>query len=400
MNNLKSPSFISVSQLNFYIKSLMDSDDNLRYVFVTGEISNLTDHYSSGHIYLTLKDEKASVKAVMFSYSARNLRFKPQNGMKIIARGKVTVYEPSGQYQLYIEDMQPDGVGALTIAYEQLKKRLDEEGLFDPKHKKPIPKFPRIISVITSPTGAALQDIRNILARRWPYSEVRVTPVLVQGESAPKVLTDAIKRVDAEGECDVIIIGRGGGSIEDLWAFNSEELARAIFECKIPVVSAVGHETDFTICDFVSDLRAPTPSAAAELVTPNRFSEIDNLLRQRQYLFVLSDKLLSSQENILSEFAEVLKNSDPRIEYEAKRVEFNNLSERLSLISKQLSKDSLTELNSLRQRLFSVNPSEILARGYTVTSKDGKTVLSADDLSEGDKINIRFKDGTVGATVI
>lgn len=400
MNNLKSPSFISVSQLNFYIKSLMDSDDNLRYVFVTGEISNLTDHYSSGHIYLTLKDEKASVKAVMFSYSARNLRFKPQNGMKIIARGKVTVYEPSGQYQLYIEDMQPDGVGALTIAYEQLKKKLDAEGLFDPKHKKPLPKFPRIISVITSPTGAALQDIRNILTRRWPYSEVRVTPVLVQGESAPKVLTDAIKRVDAEGECDVIIIGRGGGSIEDLWAFNSEELARAIFECKIPVVSAVGHETDFTICDFVSDLRAPTPSAAAELVTPNRFSEIDNLLRQRQYLFVLSDKLLSSQKNILSEFAEVLKNSDPRIEYEAKRVEFNNLSERLSLISKQLSKDSLTELNSLRQRLFSVNPSGILARGYTVTSKDGKTVLSADDLSEGDKIHIRFKDGTVGATVI
>lgn len=400
MNNLKSPSFISVSQLNFYIKSLMDSDDNLRYVFVTGEISNLTDHYSSGHIYLTLKDEKASVKAVMFSYSARNLRFKPQNGMKIIARGKVTVYEPSGQYQLYIEDMQPDGVGALTIAYEQLKKKLDAEGLFDPKYKKPIPKFPRIISVITSPTGAALQDIRNILTRRWPYSEVRVTPVLVQGESAPKVLTDAIKRVDAEGECDVIIIGRGGGSIEDLWAFNSEELARAIFECKIPVVSAVGHETDFTICDFVSDLRAPTPSAAAELVTPNRFSEIDNLLRQRQYLFVLSDKLLSSQKNILSEFAEVLKNSDPRIEYEAKRVEFNNLSERLSLILKQLSKDSLTELNSLRQRLFSVNPSGILARGYTVTSKDGKTILSADDLSEGDKINIRFKDGTVGATVI
>ncbi len=399
MNNLKSPGFISVSQLNFYIKSLMDSDDNLRYVFVTGEISNLTDHYSSGHIYLTLKDEKAAVKAVMFSYSAKNLRFRPQNGMKIIARGKVTVYEPSGQYQLYIEDMQPDGVGALTIAFEQLKKKLEGEGLFDSKHKKPIPKFPKIISVITSPTGAALQDIRNILVRRWPYSEVRVTPVLVQGESAPRSLSDAVRKVDAEGDCDVIIIGRGGGSIEDLWAFNSEELARSIFECRIPVVSAVGHETDFTICDFVSDLRAPTPSAAAELVTPDRFAEIDTLLRQRQYLFALGDKLLASRETVLSEFAEVLRKTDPRIEFEAKRERFNNLTERLSLVSRHFSKDAVTELSSLRQRLFSVNPSDILSRGYTVTSKDGKTVISADALNTGDNINIRFKDGTINATV-
>ncbi len=400
MNNLKSPGFISVSQLNFYIKSLMDSDANLRYVFVTGEISNLTDHYSSGHIYLTLKDEKAAVKAVMFSYSAKNLRFKPQNGMKIIARGKVTVYEPTGQYQLYIEDMQPDGVGSLAIAFEQLKNKLEKEGLFDKSHKKPIPQFPKIISVITSPTGAALQDIRNILSRRWPYSEVRVTPVLVQGDSAPRVLTDAINKVDAEGECDVIIIGRGGGSIEDLWAFNSEELARAVFQCKIPVVSAVGHETDFTICDFVADMRAPTPSAAAELVTPDRFAEIDTLLRQRQYLCVLGDKLIAAQENILSKHGDVLRKYDPRVEFTSRLSDFNNLSDRFSLVSKQLYKDSESKLMELRQRLFSLNPAEILRRGYTVTSKDGKTVASADTLNKGDEISIRFKDGTVNATVI
>ncbi len=400
MIDVKKPTFITVSQLNYYVKSLLDSDNNLRYVFVSGEISNLTDHYSSGHIYLSLKDEKSTVKAVMFSYSAKNLKFKPKNGMKVIVRGKVTLYEATGQYQLYIEDMQPDGVGALSLAFEQLKEKLEKEGLFDKRYKKPIPQFPKIISVITSPTGAALQDIRNILSRRWPYSEVRVTPVLVQGDSAPEMLTKAVKAVDAQGECDVIIIGRGGGSMEDLWAFNSEDLARAIFECKIPVVSAVGHEIDFTISDFVSDLRAPTPSAAAELVTPDRFEQLDLLRRQRQYLMALGEKMLSEQETKLEKFKKVLRDTDPRIKYDLQVEELKALTHRLLLISDRRMSETEQKLSELKSRLFSLSPSEILKRGYTVTSKSGKTVYSAKKLKAGDKVSIKFKDGDVSAEIL
>ncbi|MFZ2686365.1 MAG: exodeoxyribonuclease VII large subunit, partial [Ruminococcus bromii] len=244
------PRVLSVSQLNFYIKSIIENDARLNFVFVTGEISNLTDHYRSGHIYLSIKDEKSVIRAVMFAGNARNLKFRPTDGMKVICRGRVAVYEPTGQYQLYIEDMQPDGIGALSLAYEQLKKSLAEKGLFAPEHKKKIPPFPNSIGVITSPTGAAVQDIRNILSRRFPSADIIMCPVLVQGENAPAQLIDAVQKLDKYNACDVIIIGRGGGSIEDLWAFNDENLAYAIYNCKIPVISAVGHETDFTICDF------------------------------------------------------------------------------------------------------------------------------------------------------
>ncbi|MDD6252177.1 MAG: exodeoxyribonuclease VII large subunit [Oscillospiraceae bacterium] len=400
MIDVKKPSFITVSQLNYYVKSLLDGDMNLRYVFVSGEISNLTDHYSSGHIYLSLKDEKSTVKAVMFSYSAKNLKFRPQNGMKVIVRGKVTLYEATGQYQLYIEDMQPDGVGALALAFEQLKEKLEKEGLFDKRHKKPLPQFPKIISVITSPTGAALQDIKNIISRRWPYVQVRVFPVLVQGESAPRMLTEAVKAVDAEGESDVIIIGRGGGSMEDLWAFNSEELARAIFKCNIPVVSAVGHEVDFTISDFVSDMRAPTPSAAAELVTPDRFEQLDLLRKQRQYLAALGEKLLSEQQMRLEKYEKILKDTDPRVKYDNQFEELKALAHRLVLISDRRMTESEQMLSQLKHRLFSLSPSEILKRGYTVTSKEGKTVYSKAELKSGDRVSIKFKDGDIDAAVI
>ncbi|MBQ4105363.1 MAG: exodeoxyribonuclease VII large subunit [Clostridia bacterium] len=399
MNNVPTPRFISVSQLNFYIKSLVDGDDNLRYVFVTGEISNLTDHYSSGHIYLSLKDEKAVIKAVMFSYSAKNLKFKPQNGMKIIARGRVSVYEPSGQYQLYIEDMQPDGVGSLTIAYEQLKAKLESEGLFDKRHKKPIPKFPETISVITSPTGAALQDIRNILSRRWPYSEIVVTPVLVQGESASKMLAKAIEDVDKSSLADVIIIGRGGGSIEDLWAFNSEELARAIYKCRTPVISAVGHETDFTICDFVSDLRAPTPSAAAELATPDRAQQIDLLLQQRQYLFALIEGILRNKEKELTDCYSVLSERDPRIEFEEIFKVFSDISKRFTSSGEKILSEQTAKMQELKLRLFALDPSAILRRGYTVTCRGDKTIFSKSQLQSGDDISIIFHDGEVSATI-
>ena len=399
MNNNFSPSIISVSQLNYYIKSILESDSKLRYVFVTGEISNLTDHYSSGHIYLSLKDEKAIIKAVMFSFSAKNLKFRPQNGMKVIVRGRVSLYEPSGQYQLYIEDMQPDGVGSLTIAFEQLKKKLGAEGLFDPEFKKQLPEFPKKIAVVTSPTGAALQDIRNILSRRWPYSEVEVVPVLVQGDTAARMLTDAISDLSDKNSADVIIIGRGGGSIEDLWAFNNEGLARAIFACKIPVISAVGHETDYTICDFVADMRAPTPSAAAELATPDRFAQIDLLSKQRQYLVALGEKLLRTKESELSAFDTVLKAYDPRIEFELKVQQLENQKERLTGVSDNILSDKSMRLEKLKTQLFSLNPAEILKRGYAVVSLDDKTVSSVKFIKKGENIKVTLSDGDFSATV-
>ncbi len=397
--NYSQPNFISVSQLNFYIKSLVEGDNNLRYVFVTGEISNLTDHYASGHIYLSLKDEKSLVKAVMFANSARNLKFRPQNGMKVIARGRVSVYEPSGQYQLYIEDMQPDGVGALTIAFEQLKSKLDKEGLFDNKYKKPLPRYPKLISIITSPTGAALQDILNILRNRWPYAEVEVVPVLVQGDSAPAMLTKAVKEVNEAGIADVIIIGRGGGSIEDLWAFNSEDLARAIFASDIPVISSVGHETDFTICDFVSDMRAPTPTAAAVLATPDREAEIDTLTKQGQYLSALIENLLRSQEKTLQDYSRVLSLRDPNIEFDKKFDTFLRLRDRLLIAGDKLINDQKTNNEELRLRLFSLNPSDILKRGYSVTQTGDKTVTSVSQVQSGDNLRIILSDGDITATV-
>lgn len=399
MTGLKGPSFITVTQLNYYVKSLLDADTKLKYVFVTGEISNLTDHYSSGHIYLSLKDEKSTVKAVMFSYSAKNLRFRPQNGMKVIVRGRVTLYEPTGMYQLYIEDMQPDGIGALTLQFEQLKEKLSKEGLFNDEHKKPLPEYPKTIAVITSPTGAALQDIRNILSRRWPYSEVRVIPSLVQGDSAPSMLSEAVRRVNAEGQADVIIIGRGGGSIEDLWAFNSEELAREIFSSKIPVISAVGHETDFTICDFVSDMRAPTPSAAAELATPDRFAHIDLLRKQRQYLGVLGERILKERLIELEEFREVLISNDPRDVFSDKLEAFSTLSEKLRTFSENIINNYERNLKEEKLRLFALSPTDILKRGYSHVSKNGKTVSSKDDIISGDVIDITLSDGKVSATV-
>lgn len=399
MTTNNGPVFITVSQLNFYIKSLIESDDKLRYVFVSGEISNLTDHYSSGHIYLSLKDDKAVIKAVMFSFSAKNLKFKPQNGMKVIARGRVSLYEPSGQYQLYIEDMQPDGIGSLTIAYEQLKKKLNSEGLFDAKYKKELPKYPRKIAVITSPTGAALQDIRNTLARRWPYSEVEVVPVLVQGDGASAMLTEAIINTDKKADADVIIIGRGGGSVEDLWAFNSEELARAIFSCKIPVISAVGHETDFTICDFVSDMRAPTPTAAAEIATPDRFSEIDMLIKQRQYLCALGENLISSKEKEISEFSAVFIDKDPGKEFEALDYALSQLYDKLNVSGEKLLSNYKNNLENLKVRLFSLNPTDILKRGYSVVTQNKKTIFSKNELKSKDNIKIIFTDGEVSATV-
>lgn len=398
-NNFMAPKIISVSGLNSYLKGLIDSDLNLQHVFVSGEISNLTDHYSSGHIYLSLKDAKATIKAVMFSFNASKLRFKPQNGMKVIVRGRVSIYEPSGQYQLYIEDMQPDGIGALTLQFEQLKEKLEAEGLFDKSRKKLIPGFPKKITIITSPTGAALQDIRNILSRRWPYAEVELIPVLVQGDSASLQLTNAINYVTEQNNTDVVIIGRGGGSMEDLWAFNSENLARAIAACTVPVISAVGHETDFTICDFVSDMRAPTPSAAAELAVPDREEQAEMLLQQRQYLFSLADVFFSRHTSQLNTFASKLEKLDPAKDYIDKTNALEKLCVRLKAKGENIMGEKTKELSELKGSLFALDPVSILRRGYSVVSKDDATVVSTKELKSGDKINIRFTDGSVTAKV-
>ncbi len=393
----KSPRVLSVSQLNFYIKSLIENDSRLNVVFVTGEISNLTDLYRSGHIYLSIKDEKSVMRAVMFAGNARSLRFKPANGMKIICRGRVAVYEPSGQYQLYIEDMQPDGVGALTLAYEQLKQTLAQKGLFDASHKKPIPKFPRTIGVITSPTGAAVQDIRNILGRRYPCADIVMCPVLVQGDNAPAQLVNAVKRLDEYNACDVIIIGRGGGSIEDLWAFNSEELAYAIYDCNIPVISAVGHETDFTICDFVSDLRAPTPSAAAELAVPDSDELIAYYLSQRQYVSSMINLKIKQNNNSVLELSRRLSLVSPntKISDHERKLELNKAF--LQRYINDLFTKKQNDISNTASKLESLNPLSVLSRGYSIAEKDGKVINSKSMIKKDDIFTVRFSDGEVKA---
>lgn len=397
---MNTPKIITVSQLNFYLKSLIDNDSNLRFVFLEGEISNLTDHYSSGHIYFSLKDEKSVVKAVMFSYAAKNLKFQPKNGMKVILRARVSVYEPSGQYQLYVEDMQPDGVGALSLQFEQLKEKLSKEGLFDKSHKKPIPVFPQTVGVITSPTGAAVRDILNIIGRRCSFVDIVMCPVLVQGENAASQLSSAIKRFSENNIADVIIIGRGGGSQEDLWAFNDEGLARAIFECNTPVISAVGHETDFTICDFVSDLRAPTPSAAAELAVPDRLELLNELSAQKQYLSALMDKKLLSLERSLSNSLRLLSAYSPIKSIEENEKELAVTANRMVSLSEQLIDKNTKNLMKTASKLSALNPVSVLLRGYSyVTNKDNKPVSSVNDVSVGDKISVKVNDGTFNAVV-
>lgn len=260
---------ITVSQLNRYIKAVLSADSNLKGICLKGEISNFTDHKKTGHFYFTLKDNSSSIRAIMFNGYASKVKFAPENGMNVVVSGNVQVFERDGTYQIYCETMEPDGVGALYLAFEQLKEKLAKEGLFAPEHKKPLPAMPMKIGVLTAKTGAALQDIINILSRRYPLATLVLVPTLVQGENAPKSIIHSLKLVQQYDDIDVLILGRGGGSIEDLWAFNDEEVAREIYRCTIPVISAVGHEIDYTIADFAADMRAPTPSAAAELVAPD-----------------------------------------------------------------------------------------------------------------------------------
>lgn len=386
---------LSVSQLNRYIKMNFDADENLANIFISGEISNFTNHYRTGHLYFTLKDDSAAVRAVMFNSSAKRLKFMPEDGMKVIARGRVSVYEASGQYQLYVDDMQPDGVGALNLAYEQLKEKLQKEGLFSELHKKPLPPYPEKVGVITSPTGAAVRDIINVLGRRFPYAEIVFCPVLVQGEGAHLQLTDAVNLFNSERAADVIIIGRGGGSIEDLWEFNDEGLARAVYNSDIPVISAVGHETDFTICDFVADMRAPTPSAAAELAVPdaNELQYALSALKNRMFLNVssgIADRR-SRLEYLTSKGA--LKSPDEMLSNRSQRLD-TAFSKMLSSYENRIGGKKV-EFISAATALSKLDPMSVLMRGFAfVSDKNGKNVYSSQALAKGDKINVRFHDGS------
>lgn len=389
---------ISVSELNGYIKRLFEGDRTLSAISIRGEISNLVYH-RSGHLYFSLKDEEGQIRAVMFRSSAQRLKFMLENGMKVVARGSVTVYSRDGSYQLYVNNIEPDGVGALYMAYEQLKARLESEGLFDEYNKKLIPQLATRVGIITSPTGAAVRDIINVSKRRFAGVKLYLYPALVQGEGSAESLIKALDYLDKSGLVDVIIIGRGGGSIEDLWAFNNEALARRIFSAKTPIISAVGHETDFTICDFVADLRAPTPSAAAELAVPDAKS----LLRYIDSLYdrasgALLSKMKSSRDSLrsLSERGVI---TNPLIIYKSYR-------QSLEAISQNLNKMVLSLLNERKQRLAinsekanAYSPLLTLSRGYSIAEMQGKNLKSVSDINIGDEFSLILNDGELSAAV-
>lgn len=396
---IQKPRVLSVSQINFYIKSIIENDGSLQFVLVTGEISNLTVHQRSGHIYLSLKDSNSVISAVMFAGNARRLKFRLENGMKVICRGRISVYEPSGRYQLYIEDMQPDGVGALTLAFEQLKKSLAQKGLFDNAHKKPLPKFPKTIGVITSPTGAAVQDITNIIRRRFPSADIVLAPVLVQGESAPEQLVRAVNKFSASKIADVVIIGRGGGSAEDLWAFNDEQLAYAVYNCETPIISGVGHETDFTVCDFVADVRASTPSAAAELAVPDRQELMSYYFKQKQYISAMLDRKIKTAQLRLENQQRRMSASSPKLKAEQLEKQLSAKSEKLTRFMNIYISDKENKLIAAKGKLDGLNPLNVLNRGYAIAEKDEKIITSSKQLKGGDDFTVILSDGKINAKV-
>ncbi len=390
---------LSVSQLNRYVKSIIDQDFNLQTVFVQGEISNFTNHYKTGHFYMTIKDEFSSIKAVMFKSANMRLKFMPENAMSVIIRGRVAVFERDGQYQLYIDDMQPDGTGALSLAFEQLKTKLAKEGLFDAERKKAIPAYPQKVGVVTSPTGAAIRDIINVISRRFPLAEVVLCPVAVQGEYAAPQIKAAIELFNERNAADVLIVGRGGGSVEELWAFNEEIVARAVSESEIPVISAVGHETDFTICDFVADLRAPTPSAAAELAVPDSFQQREMLSSfSRRIDGAIYDKIGSERANL--ELRKVLlQRYSPQNYIDALRVRCDRASMAMESAVRNGFSSKTKDFASLCAKLDALSPLKILARGYGVASKEGKIISDIGLVEKGDLINLRLSNGDVDCEV-
>jgi len=388
----------SVAELSSYIRQMFEIDNRLQDIWVTGEISNMT-RASSGHWYFTLKDSQSQIKCAMWRSSAERQSFIPQNGDAVTAHGRVSVYEPRGEYQLYADIIRPVGIGDLYARFEQLKARLESEGLFGIDRKRPIPAFPRQIGVVTSPEAAAFQDIQNVLRRRFPLTEVILSPTPVQGDAAPPQIVAALERLNAHSQVDVILLCRGGGSIEDLWAFNDERVARAVAASRIPVVTGVGHETDFTIVDFVSDLRAPTPSAAAELATPN----IDDL---REGIRTIKDIITSVTEGHLADLRVDLNSAQRTLGHLSPAWQIATLRQRIDDWNARLSRDQRKQIALLRERLESrsdalhaANPQAILARGYAIVSSGGQRIKSAGEVHAGDGLTIQLHDGEIKARV-
>lgn len=437
-------SYLTVKALTKYIKRKFDADPHLREVYVKGELSNVKIH-SSGHIYFTLKDDAARITAAMFRAQANKLKFKPEEGMHVYIRGEINVYEASGNYQLYAQTMEPDGVGGLFVAFNQLKESLQKEGLFNPNFKQPIPKFPKTIGVLTATTGAAIRDICTTITRRFPLAEIIIYPTLVQGGNAAGNIAKNIQMANNQQVCDVLIVGRGGGSIEDLWAFNEEIVARAIFESKIPIISAVGHETDTTIADFVADLRAPTPTAAAELAVPNQHELVQRILTNKSQLHQMtsaklqfersrlkklqsaypiatperlyrpfiekmvqldmqlgraSQMYLMKKSNELQKLDTIIKMHSPKnaIQYQYKELEqtINRLSRSMNLVLQTKKENYASNIRTLE----ALNPLAIMSRGYSVTYKDQQVVNSVLQLSTSDDITIHFHDGRAQAKIM
>ncbi|MBL3642152.1 exodeoxyribonuclease VII large subunit [Peribacillus frigoritolerans] len=432
--------YLSVSALTKYIKRKFDADPHLQNVYIKGEISNFKQH-TSGHMYFTLKDEKARLLSVMFAANNKGMKFLPENGMKVLVKGDISLYEAGGQYQLYVKSMAPDGVGDLYLAYEQLKKKLEGAGLFLAEHKKPIPQYPKSVGVITSPTGAALRDILITIKRRYPIARIIVYPALVQGNNAAKSIAKAISMANARAESDVLIVGRGGGSIEELWAFNEEIVAESIYDSDIPVISAVGHETDFTIADFVADMRAPTPTGAAELAVPHLNEILERLMNRKNRLTRSIQEAVNFERTRLTRMERSYAFRYPHKMYEQKLEQLDKTMDRLGRTSTRYfmkKRDELNQLNDILKKqhpeqavkhakdelqqhakvlrrameaiyrdksqqfvhitatLSALSPLKIMERGYgLVFAEDETLVKSTQQVSKGDKIAVSIKDGTL-----
>lgn len=397
--NMNTDNALSVSQLNSYIKSLMERDDVLSYVTLRGEISNFKLH-SSGHAYFTLKDEGSEISAVMFRAAASRLAFSPKSGDRVVAYGRISVYEAAGKYQIYVSAMKNDGAGALYAEYLRLLEQFRREGLFDEARKKPIPRFPKKVGIVTSPTGAAVRDMINVTGRRFPCADLLICPSAVQGADAPRELCRALSMLDALGECDVIIIGRGGGSAEDLWAFNNEAVVRAVAAAVTPVISAVGHETDTTLCDFAADMRAPTPSAAAELAVPDKqalLQKVDELLARGETA-VLS--ALSAKQSMLEDMKKKIMLGSPESRVALARTRVAAADRAITDRAAGVLRARKLMLSSVAGRLAAINPLAVLSRGYAVVrAEDGEVVASAHGVEVGDTVRLLLVDGDVSATV-
>jgi len=394
-----SDKIFTITELNNYIKRLLDSDNNLARVYVKGELSNYKT-YPSGHHYFTMKDAEGRLSCVMFKGSATKLRFKPENGMSVIVFGRIAVYPRDGSYQLYANEMTPDGVGDLYVAFEQLKEKLFKEGLFDQVHKKPLPRFPKTIAVITSPVGAAVEDIIRVLGSRWPLTNVVVVPVRVQGVEAPPEIVNAIEYANKENIADLIITGRGGGSIEDLWAFNDEHVARAIFASKIPVISAVGHEPDITIADYVADVRAATPSNSAELAVPDILDVYGWVKTADGRLQQAISRDLKHRKQHLQDISNKRVLQNPKYYIDDRRIQVDRSAEKLLSSMQGLIYKKRERYTRLSASLDAMSPLKVLGRGYAIAKlDDGTVVKSASDVSMGDRLKIRLKQDEISCTV-